>query len=65
MPPDTIYFAQQEKQAMSKITIALTAAAIALASPTLGASNHDTGSTHLAQYCLPQDEIPGGQTLYC
>jgi hypothetical protein len=50
---------------MSKIAIALVAAAIAFAFPTLVASNRDSGSTQISQYCVPQDEISGAQTIYC
>jgi hypothetical protein len=52
----------------SKITMTLVAAAIALASPTLAAGNgnRDNGSTpKLSQYCVPQDDFPGAQTVYC
>jgi hypothetical protein len=51
---------------MAKITMALAAAAIALASPVLAVGNRDNSSTSkVSQYCVPQDDIPGAQTLYC
>jgi hypothetical protein len=53
---------------LTKITLALVAAAIALASPAPAASNgnRDNGSTSkLSQYCLPQDDFPDAQTVYC
>ena len=52
---------------MSKITMALIAVAIGWASPAAAARNgSDNGSaSRVSQYCVPQDDIPGTQTLYC
>jgi len=52
---------------MSKITMVLVAAAVALASPAaVGGNGHDNGtSSRLSQYCVPQDELSGAQMLYC
>jgi hypothetical protein len=52
---------------MSKITMVLVAAVVALASPAaVGGNGHDNGtSSRLSQYCVPQDEFPGAETLYC
>jgi hypothetical protein len=52
---------------MSKITMAVIAVAIGLASPgAAGRNDSDNGSTFaVSQYCDPQNEITGGQTLYC
>jgi hypothetical protein len=67
MLPDTIYFAKEENQIMSTITMALVAVAIGLASAGAAARNgSDNGSTfRVSQYCVPQDDIAGAQTLYC
>jgi hypothetical protein len=53
----------------TKITMALIAAFIMLAPPVL-AAGHATGENaytkKLAQYCNPQDELPGTEgVLYC
>jgi hypothetical protein len=52
---------------MSKITMLLVAALVALASPAaVGGNGRDDGtSSRLSQYCVPQDELSGAQTLYC
>jgi hypothetical protein len=52
---------------MSRITMAVIAVAIGLASPeAAGRHGSDNGSTFaVSQYCVPQDDIRGGQTLYC
>jgi hypothetical protein len=47
-----------------RITLAVVmAVAVSTASAT---HNRDSGfNSKLAQYCLPQDEVPGEQTIYC
>jgi hypothetical protein len=53
----------------TKVTMALVAAIIAMASPALPASSGNRDSEHSyksAQYCIPQlDELPGTTSIYC
>jgi hypothetical protein len=47
-----------------RITLAVLMAVLVSAAP--ATHNRDNSFTpKLAQYCLPQDEIPGEQTVYC
>jgi hypothetical protein len=47
-----------------RITLALVMAVVVSAAP--AAHNRDDGFTSKpAQYCLPQDEVPGEQPIYC
>jgi hypothetical protein len=47
-----------------RITLAVVMAVLVAAAP--AAHNRDNSFTSkLAQYCLPQDEAPGEQTIYC
>ncbi len=58
---------QQEKMTMSTtITMVFVVAVIALASPALAAGNGNRDNEYKsAQYCVPQDDIPGAQNVYC
>jgi hypothetical protein len=47
-----------------RIALAVLMAVLVAAAP--AAHNRNDGFTSkLAQYCLPQDEVPGEQTIYC
>jgi hypothetical protein len=52
-----------------RIATVLAAAAIALASPVLTAaangSRNIESTTRLAQFCIPQDDIPDAPPFYC
>ena len=48
----------------TKITMVFVVALIALGSPTQGTGNRDN-EYKSAQYCVPQDDIPGAQSIYC
>jgi hypothetical protein len=52
---------------MSKIAMVLVVAGVALASPAAveGNGRDDGVSSRLSQYCVPQAEHSGAQTLYC
>jgi len=52
----------------NRIATALAAAVIALASPALTAANgnrNNESTIKLAQFCIPQDDIPDAPTVYC
>ena len=50
----------------TKITMVLIVAVIALASPALATGNGNRDNEYKsAQYCVPQDDIPGAQSVYC
>ncbi len=50
----------------TKITMIFAVAVIALASTAFGAGNGNRANAYkLAQYCVPQDDIPGAQSIYC
>ena len=47
-----------------RITVAVVMAVLVSGAP--AAHSRENGFTSkLAQYCLPQDEVPGEQTIYC
>ncbi len=49
-----------------KITRVIVVAVIALASSALAAGNGNRNNEYKsAQYCVPQDNIPGAQSVYC
>ncbi len=51
-----------------RITTVLAAAVIALASPVLTPANgnrNNKSTTKLAQFCIPQDDIPDAPPVYC
>ncbi len=48
------------------ITMVFVVAVIALACPALAAGNGNRDNEYkTAQYCVPQDDIPGAQSVYC
>jgi len=50
----------------TKITMVFVVAVIALASPALAAGNGNRDNEYKsAQYCVPQDDIPGAPSVYC
>ena len=57
----------KEKMTMSSnIALVFVAAVIAFASPALAAGNGNRDNEYKsAQYCVPQDDVPGAQSVYC
>ncbi len=50
----------------TKITMVFVVAVIVLASPALAAGNGNRDNEYKsAQYCVPQDDIPGAQSIFC
>jgi hypothetical protein len=58
---------REEKTTMStKITMVFVVAVIISASPALAAGNGNRDNEYKsAQYCVPQDDIPGAPSVYC
>ena len=50
----------------SNIALVFVVAVIVFASPALAAGNGNRDNEYKsAQYCVPQDDIPGAQSVYC
>ena len=48
-----------------RITAALIAAVILIAPRLAAGTNGGVGENMVAQYCMPEDDVPGAQTIYC